>query len=161
MNTIGGDGSVVETNKDVKEFLFGSLDIPLANLETSLKNYVRSHMFGFVMSYDLCLLHNHFVNCLLDFRNHQKNPLISVLFQGRLNLNHLQRKKLLLKSQRVSVLHQPPLQPLILMTSYCYQFQSSQLLDSFSRFIYVAYNSLIYIHLGFIFTLSFISYLLL
>ncbi|GJX34574.1 coatomer subunit gamma-2, partial [Tanacetum coccineum] len=42
LNTIGGDGSVVETDKDVKEFLFGSLDVPLANLETSLKNYEPS-----------------------------------------------------------------------------------------------------------------------
>ena len=40
LNTLGGDGSVVETDKDVKEFLFGSLDVPLVNLETSLKNYV-------------------------------------------------------------------------------------------------------------------------
>ncbi|KAM0007302.1 putative clathrin/coatomer adaptor, adaptin-like, coatomer/calthrin adaptor appendage [Helianthus debilis subsp. tardiflorus] len=39
LNTLGGDGSVVETDKDVKDFLFGSLDIPLANLEASLKNY--------------------------------------------------------------------------------------------------------------------------
>ncbi|KVI10717.1 Armadillo-like helical [Cynara cardunculus var. scolymus] len=39
LNTLGGDGSVIETDKDVKEFLFGSLDIPLVNLETSLKNY--------------------------------------------------------------------------------------------------------------------------
>lgn len=36
-----GDGSVAETDKDVKEFLFGSLDIPLTNLETSLKNYAQ------------------------------------------------------------------------------------------------------------------------
>ena len=42
MNTLGGDGSVVETDKDVKDFLFGSLDIPLVNLETSLKNYVSN-----------------------------------------------------------------------------------------------------------------------
>lgn len=40
LNTLGGDGAVVETDKDVKEFLFGSLDIPFINLETSLKNYV-------------------------------------------------------------------------------------------------------------------------
>lgn len=40
LNTLGGDGSVVETDKDVKDFLFGLLDIPLVNLETSLKNYV-------------------------------------------------------------------------------------------------------------------------
>ncbi|KAJ4962815.1 hypothetical protein NE237_022754 [Protea cynaroides] len=42
LNTLGGDGSVVETDKDVKNFLFGSLDVPLANLETSLKNYEPS-----------------------------------------------------------------------------------------------------------------------
>lgn len=40
LNTLGGDGSVVETDKDVKDFLFGSLNIPLVNLETCLKNYV-------------------------------------------------------------------------------------------------------------------------
>ncbi|KAJ7967338.1 Coatomer subunit gamma [Quillaja saponaria] len=39
LNTLGGDGSIVETENDVKDFLFGSLDIPLVNLETSLKNY--------------------------------------------------------------------------------------------------------------------------
>ncbi|XP_022898578.1 coatomer subunit gamma-2 isoform X1 [Olea europaea var. sylvestris] len=42
LNTLGGDGSVVETDKDVKEFLFGSLDIPLTNMETSLKNYIQN-----------------------------------------------------------------------------------------------------------------------
>ncbi|GLT30577.1 hypothetical protein SLA2020_053700 [Shorea laevis] len=42
LNTIGGEGEVVETDKDVKEFLFGSLDVPLVNLETSLKTYVPS-----------------------------------------------------------------------------------------------------------------------
>ncbi|KAL6540715.1 hypothetical protein OROMI_024598 [Orobanche minor] len=35
LNTFG-DGSVAEIEKD---FLFGSLDIPLSNMETSLKNY--------------------------------------------------------------------------------------------------------------------------
>ncbi|KAL2636672.1 hypothetical protein AAZV13_06G011500 [Glycine max] len=39
LDTLGGDGSVVETDKDVKDFLFGPFDIPLVNLETSLKNY--------------------------------------------------------------------------------------------------------------------------
>ncbi|CAI0438067.1 unnamed protein product [Linum tenue] len=33
---------VVETDKGVKEFLFGALDIPLVNLETSLRNYEAS-----------------------------------------------------------------------------------------------------------------------
>lgn len=40
LNTLGEDSSVVETDKDVKEFLFGSLDVPLVNLETSLRHYV-------------------------------------------------------------------------------------------------------------------------
>ncbi|CAL5424309.1 unnamed protein product [Camellia sinensis] len=35
------DGAIVETDKDVKNFLFGSLDVPLVNLEMSLKNYVQ------------------------------------------------------------------------------------------------------------------------
>ncbi|CAH9079627.1 unnamed protein product [Cuscuta epithymum] len=39
LNTLGGDGAVVETAEEAKEFLFGSLGVPLANLETSLKNY--------------------------------------------------------------------------------------------------------------------------
>ncbi|MBA0631547.1 hypothetical protein Godav_000412 [Gossypium davidsonii] len=42
LNTLGGDGAVVETGEDVKEFLFGSLDIPLVNLENSLKTYEPS-----------------------------------------------------------------------------------------------------------------------
>ncbi|XP_068656175.1 coatomer subunit gamma-2-like [Aristolochia californica] len=39
LDMLGGDGSNGETGKDVKEFLFGSLDVPLGNLETSLKEY--------------------------------------------------------------------------------------------------------------------------
>ncbi|CAH9100527.1 unnamed protein product [Cuscuta europaea] len=39
LNTLGGDGAVVETDEEAKDFLFGSLGVPLANLETSLKNY--------------------------------------------------------------------------------------------------------------------------
>ncbi|XP_038971627.1 coatomer subunit gamma-2-like isoform X2 [Phoenix dactylifera] len=42
LNMLGGDGLVGETDKDVKEFLFGSLDVPLVNLETSLRNYEAS-----------------------------------------------------------------------------------------------------------------------
>ncbi|XP_057494698.1 coatomer subunit gamma-2 [Actinidia eriantha] len=41
LSMLGGDGAIVETDKDVKDFLFGSLDVPLVNLETSLKNYVQ------------------------------------------------------------------------------------------------------------------------
>ncbi|XVF67709.1 hypothetical protein PTKIN_Ptkin10aG0143500 [Pterospermum kingtungense] len=44
LNTLGGDGAVVETDEDVKEFLFGSLDIPLVNLENGLKNYEPSEV---------------------------------------------------------------------------------------------------------------------
>nr|GME00700.1 coatomer subunit gamma [Ipomoea batatas] len=40
LNTLGGDGAVVETAEEAKEFLFGSLGVPLANLEICLKNYV-------------------------------------------------------------------------------------------------------------------------
>ena len=39
LKLLGGEATVGET-KDVNEFLFGSLDVPLVNLETSLRNYV-------------------------------------------------------------------------------------------------------------------------
>ncbi|KAM7250867.1 hypothetical protein ACFE04_022750 [Oxalis oulophora] len=41
LSMLGAD-DVVETDKDAKDFLFGSLDVPLVNLETSLKNYEPS-----------------------------------------------------------------------------------------------------------------------
>ncbi|KMZ56280.1 Coatomer subunit gamma-2 [Zostera marina] len=41
LNMLEGD-VVGETGNDVKEFLFGSLNVPLANLESSLQNYVPS-----------------------------------------------------------------------------------------------------------------------
>ncbi|XP_051145035.1 coatomer subunit gamma-like [Andrographis paniculata] len=41
LNTLEDD-SVTESGKDVKEFLFGSLDVPLTNMETSLKNYIQN-----------------------------------------------------------------------------------------------------------------------
>lgn len=44
LNTLGGDG--LGTENDRKDFLFGSLDVPLVNLETSLKNYVSSLNFS-------------------------------------------------------------------------------------------------------------------
>ena len=59
LNTLGGDGSVVETDKDVKDFLFGPFDIPLVNLETSLKNYVSlpQHLSCLQLVYHLmCLI---------------------------------------------------------------------------------------------------------
>ncbi|VAH16461.1 unnamed protein product [Triticum turgidum subsp. durum] len=37
---LDGEATVGETEKDVTDFLFGSLDVPLANLEASLRNYV-------------------------------------------------------------------------------------------------------------------------
>ncbi|KAA0036605.1 coatomer subunit gamma [Cucumis melo var. makuwa] len=42
LKTLGADGTVAETEKDATDFLFGSLDVPLINLETSLKNYEPS-----------------------------------------------------------------------------------------------------------------------
>lgn len=42
LDTLGGDASVGETEKYVKDFLFGSLDVPLVNLEKSLRSYVCS-----------------------------------------------------------------------------------------------------------------------
>ncbi|CAL5419832.1 unnamed protein product [Camellia sinensis] len=41
LNMLEVDGAIVETDKDVKNFLFGYLDVPLVNLEMSLKNYVQ------------------------------------------------------------------------------------------------------------------------
>ncbi|KAK4794751.1 hypothetical protein SAY86_012745 [Trapa natans] len=40
LNTLGADGAIV--GEPANEFLFGSLDVPLVNLETSLKNYEPS-----------------------------------------------------------------------------------------------------------------------
>ncbi|WOL10874.1 hypothetical protein Cni_G19633 [Canna indica] len=42
LNTLKGDVSVGGSNEDVKDFLFGPLDVPLVNLETSLQNYEAS-----------------------------------------------------------------------------------------------------------------------
>ncbi|KFK29732.1 hypothetical protein AALP_AA7G171600 [Arabis alpina] len=41
LSVLGGDDTV-DTDKDSKEFLFGSLEVPLVNMETSLKNYEPS-----------------------------------------------------------------------------------------------------------------------
>ncbi|XP_047320129.1 coatomer subunit gamma-2 [Impatiens glandulifera] len=41
LNMLDGIEEAVETDDDVKEFLFGSLDVPLGNLESSLKNYIQ------------------------------------------------------------------------------------------------------------------------
>ncbi|XP_010437613.1 PREDICTED: coatomer subunit gamma [Camelina sativa] len=41
LSVLGGDGTV-DTDKETKDFLFGSLEVPLVNLETSLKNYEPS-----------------------------------------------------------------------------------------------------------------------
>uniref|UniRef100_A0A1D1YJH0 Coatomer subunit gamma n=1 Tax=Anthurium amnicola TaxID=1678845 RepID=A0A1D1YJH0_9ARAE len=42
LNTLGDEGIIGKTDKDVNEFLFSSLDIPLINLETSLQSYEAS-----------------------------------------------------------------------------------------------------------------------
>ncbi|KAM3402237.1 hypothetical protein ACQJBY_006269 [Aegilops geniculata] len=41
---LDGEATVGETEKDVTDFLFGSLDVPLANLEASLRNYEPSEV---------------------------------------------------------------------------------------------------------------------
>ncbi|KAL1215745.1 Coatomer subunit gamma [Cardamine amara subsp. amara] len=41
LSVLGGDGTV-DADKDSKDFLFGSLEVPLVNMETSLKNYEPS-----------------------------------------------------------------------------------------------------------------------
>ena len=40
LNAFGGDASSDETDEDVKDFIFGTLDAPLVNLEASLQAYV-------------------------------------------------------------------------------------------------------------------------
>ncbi|KAJ1704739.1 hypothetical protein LUZ63_004518 [Rhynchospora breviuscula] len=42
LKVLGGEAVVGETEKETNEFLFGSFDIPLVNLEASLKNYEPS-----------------------------------------------------------------------------------------------------------------------
>ncbi|XP_072972224.1 coatomer subunit gamma-2 [Typha angustifolia] len=42
LKTVGGEVAVGQTEKDVNEFLFGAFDVPLINLETSLRNYEAS-----------------------------------------------------------------------------------------------------------------------
>lgn len=54
LNMLGGEGGVVETDNDVKDFLFGSWDVPLVNLETSLKNYVSVLVELNLSVYALC-----------------------------------------------------------------------------------------------------------
>ncbi|XP_023635298.1 coatomer subunit gamma [Capsella rubella] len=41
LSVLGGDGTV-DNDRETKDFLFGSLEVPLVNLETSLKNYEPS-----------------------------------------------------------------------------------------------------------------------
>lgn len=42
LNALGGDVSSDETGKDAKDFIFGTLDLPLVNLEASLQAYEAS-----------------------------------------------------------------------------------------------------------------------
>lgn len=42
LDTVGGDGAVVEPDSDVKEFLFGSLTVPLINLDKFAELYACS-----------------------------------------------------------------------------------------------------------------------
>jgi coatomer subunit gamma len=49
LKLLGGEATVGETEKDVNEFLFGSLDVPLVNMETSLRNYVFLGHFNVIL----------------------------------------------------------------------------------------------------------------
>lgn len=42
LQTLGGEVAIGNNEKDAKDFLFGSLDVPLANLEASLRTYEPS-----------------------------------------------------------------------------------------------------------------------
>ncbi|CAN6307395.1 unnamed protein product [Urochloa humidicola] len=42
LQTLGGDVAIGNNKKDAKDFLFGSFDVPLANLEASLRTYEPS-----------------------------------------------------------------------------------------------------------------------
>ncbi|KAJ8467044.1 hypothetical protein OPV22_029596 [Ensete ventricosum] len=42
LDSLGSDASVGGTDEDIKDFLFGPLDVPLVNLETSLRSYEAS-----------------------------------------------------------------------------------------------------------------------
>lgn len=49
LEMLGADGSTTETTEDVKEFLFGDLNVPLANLESSIKKYVSFATIFFLL----------------------------------------------------------------------------------------------------------------
>lgn len=95
---LGGDGSIAETGKDVKEFLFGSLDVPLANLETSLQKYVGV-LTILVNDIDASLFFCSHVFC--GHRRLPKNLLILLLYPRKLSHSLSQRKRLRVKSQLV------------------------------------------------------------
>lgn len=64
LKLLGGEATVGETEKDVNEFLFGSLDVPLGNLETSLRNYVCLGHLNIIMLllYYPCILCYHYLS---------------------------------------------------------------------------------------------------
>ena len=129
---LGGDGEIVETQKDVKEFLFGSLDVPLSNLETSLKNYVSvcwwlsSSANGIVIIVWLICS-----SC----RSHQKNHLTSTLYPRRSSLSLLLKRKHQTRSQLGWVLLQLNLRLALMLMRNCFPLSQNFLpLASFSRF---------------------------
>jgi hypothetical protein len=127
LNTLGGD---TEIDKDARDFLFGSLDIPLVNLETSLKKYVSS-----LYCYFFSLVTLGHISCFLfDCRSLRKR-LLTLIWCPR-SLSLLPRRKPLVKSQLVVwvlLLVGPHPLWIHMKGNFC-QFLSLQTLGSFLRF---------------------------
>ena len=54
LNSLGGDASSDNDGRDLKEFMYGTLQLPLVNLEASLQAYV-SNLCKILLSYFLPL----------------------------------------------------------------------------------------------------------
>ncbi|KAF5951643.1 hypothetical protein HYC85_009587 [Camellia sinensis] len=94
LNMLEGDGAIVETDKDVKNFLFGSLDVPLVNLETSLKNYVSvPRELAVSLCIVQCLLAYSHVFVQYRFKNLQTSLLILILLPKEVKSLPLAEKK--------------------------------------------------------------------
>lgn len=139
LKTLGADGSVLENEKDVQEVLFGSLDLPLGNLETSLKNYVRCFNMVFLNLVYQSLSH------LIAYghRSLLKNRLILILYLRRWNPSHLLRRKAVVKNRMGLGLLPLPLPLLLMLMKRCFAPLKNLLtLGSFSRFFHSPYNIL-------------------
>lgn len=131
LNMLEGD-VVGETGNDVKEFLFGSLNVPLANLESSLQNYVgHSLLAQLYRVFLLSSVKSHFLFNRYRLRNH----LTFTLYQRRLSHRLYQRKNPKVKKQTLLEHHRLPLQHMLMhMKDFFPLFPSSRTLGYFLRF---------------------------